>query len=468
MAERSEAVEEQAVRDGSAAYAIEPEIETAEGVPPGYKRTEVGVIPEDWECIEISRLLSDISMGPFGSDIKVSNFVKEGVPVLDGFNVRTERLLDDFSKFVTESKAKSLKKAVARRGDVVITHRGTIGQVSFIPYNSEFEKYVISQSQFRARFNSSVLPQWVTIFFLSESGSRRLLEGKGHTGVPALAQPTTTFRKLKLPVPSGEEQRAIATALSDADALIESLDRLVAKKRAIKQAATQQLLTGQTRLPGFTGEWKTKRLGDHVAFLKTGTNSRAELTSSGSVAYLHYGDIHVGASVMLNPNAVSVPHIAASKVCHVDKLAPGDLVFVDASEDLDGVGKSVEIIDVPKGGMVAGLHTIAARFDKDVLADGFKAYLQFCPRFIGILRRLAAGTKVLATNRQHIASVELRLPGTSEQNAIATVLSDMDTELEALERRRDKARQIKQGMMQQLLTGRVRLVVPQTTEPVAC
>ena len=171
---------------------------------------------------------------------------------------------------------------------------------------------------------------------------------------------------------------------------------------------------------------------------------------------------------MLNPNAVSVPHIAASKVCHVDKLAPGDLVFVDASEDLDGVGKSVEIIGVPKGGMVAGLHTIAARFDKDVLADGFKAYLQFCPRFIGILRRLAAGTKVLATNRQHIASVELRLPGTSEQNAIATVLSDMDTEIEALERRRDKARQIKQGMMHQLLTGRVRLVAPQTMGPAAC
>ena len=95
---------------------------------------------------------------------------------------------------------------------------------------------------------------------------------------------------------SEEEQRAIATALSDADALIESLDRLIAKKRAIKQAAMQQLLTGQTRLPGFTGEWETKRLGGYVCFLKTGTNSRAELTNKGSVAYLHYGDIHVGAA----------------------------------------------------------------------------------------------------------------------------------------------------------------------------
>ncbi|AKJ96443.1 hypothetical protein TVD_06065 [Thioalkalivibrio versutus] len=265
-------------------------------------------------------------------------------------------------------------------------------------------------------------------------------------------------RSIRLAIPGVEEQRAIATALSDADALIESLGRLIAKKRAIKQAAMQQLLTGQTRLPGFTGEWEMKRLGDHVSFLKTGTNSRAELASNGRVAYLHYGDIHVRASVTLNPNAVTMPHIASSKVRHLDKLAPGDLVFVDASEDLEGVGKSVEITDVPTEGMVAGLHSIAARFDKDVLADGFKAYLQFCPQFIGTLRRLAAGTKVLATNRQHVASVEMELPCVAEQQAIAAVLSGMGAEIETLERRRDKARQTKQGMMQQLLTGRTRLV----------
>jgi type I restriction enzyme S subunit len=106
---------------------------------------------------------------------------------------------------------------------------------------------------------------------------------------------------------------------------------------------------------------------------------------------------------------------------------------------------------------VAGLHTIAARFEKSVLADGFKAYLQFCPAFRDHLRRLAAGTKVYATNRTHITSVEIQLPRIDEQTAIATVLSDMDAEIAALERRRDKTRAIKQGMMQQLLTGQTRL-----------
>jgi type I restriction enzyme S subunit len=133
-------------------------------------------------------------------------------------------------------------------------------------------------------------------------------------------------------------------------------------------------------------------------------------------------------------------------------------VLVDASEDLDGVGKSVEITGVANAEVVSGLHTIAARFDKTVLADGFKAYLQFCPAFRAHLKRLAAGTKVYATNRAHLGSVELPLPTTDEQAVIATVLSDMDAEIAALERRRDKTRAIKQGMMQQLLTGRVRLV----------
>jgi type I restriction enzyme S subunit len=106
---------------------------------------------------------------------------------------------------------------------------------------------------------------------------------------------------------------------------------------------------------------------------------------------------------------------------------------------------------------VSGLHTIAARFDKHVLADGFKAYLQFIPQFSRHLKRLAAGTKVFATNRGHVSSAELNLPGLEEQTAIASVLSDMDTDIEALDARVAKTRAIKQGMMQELLTGRTRL-----------
>ncbi len=153
-----------------------------------------------------------------------------------------------------------------------------------------------------------------------------------------------------------------------------------------------------------------------------------------------------------------MPFLPANKAARLDPLTDGDLVFADASEDLNGVGKSVELSGVGGFRIVSGLHTIAARFDKQILADGFKAYLQFIPRFHQHLHRLAAGTKVLATNRAHIASAELALPGIDEQRAIAAVLSDMDTEIAALEARREKTRSLKQGLMQELLTGRTRLI----------
>lgn len=143
----------------------------------------------------------------------------------------------------------------------------------------------------------------------------------------------------------------------------------------------------------------------------------------------------------------------------MSRLETGDVVFVDASEDLSGVGKSLEIMGADDIEAVAGQHTIAARFDKAVLADGFKAYLQQIPAFTTHLRRLAAGTKVYATNRKHIASAEILLPEPDEQRAIVRVLSEMDGEITALEARLEKTRALKQGMMQALLTGRVRLPV---------
>ena len=240
------------------------------------------------------------------------------------------------------------------------------------------------------------------------------------------------------------------------DALLEELDRLIAKKRNIKQATMQQLLTGQTRLPGFEREWKTIRLGDHVTFLKNGVNSRAELLGDGSVRYLHYGDIHASGASALNPG--SLPFLPPTKAKTLSRLQNGDLIFADASEDIDGVGKSVELINIGCNEVVAGLHTIAARLDSKVLADGFKAYLQFFPRFIEPLRRLAAGTKVYATTRSHIAGIEMKLPDVDEQKAISTILQDMDDDIKALKQRRDKTDGIKQAMMQELLTGRTRLL----------
>ncbi len=204
-------------------------------------------------------------------------------------------------------------------------------------------------------------------------------------------------------------------------------------------------------------EWEVRRLGDHLRFLRHGTNSRSELTADGAVQYLHYGDIHTHASAYLDLDVSSMPCLPIERARSLDLLDDGDLVFVDASEDIEGVGKSVEIKGLRDRHVVSGLHTIAIRFNRSVLADDFKAYLQYCPEFLRHLRRLAAGTKVYATNRAHIASAELRLPPVPEQRAIAAVLADVDELIGSLEALIAKKRAIKQAAMQELLTGRTRL-----------
>lgn len=271
------------------------------------------------------------------------------------------------------------------------------------------------------------------------------------------------IRSLPIAIPPSDEQDAIAAALSDVDELCRALDALIAKKQAIKRAAIQQLLTGKTRLPGFTTEWTTRLLGDICTFLPTASNPRSDLDDSGDIEYIHYGDVHAHPQPVLNCANHSLPRIATYRVGNATPLRDGDLVMVDASEDLAGVGKSVEIQEIAAKVVVAGLHTILCRGDESTWATGFKAYLQFLPSFRSNLTRLAAGTSVYAVSARQLAGIEIRLPSRSEQAAIVSVLSDINAENRHLELRRDKVANVKRGMMQQLLTGRVRLVEPAAT-----
>ena len=422
-------------------------------VRPGYKQTEVGLIPEDWAVTPLSRV-ADIR-GGIAKNANTSISDPISVHYLRVANVQDGFLsLGDVSRI--ELSRGDLLRYKVLPGDVLMNEGGDLDKLGRgAIWRGEFDPCVHQNHVFVVRCKAELMPEYLNIW-TATSPVRRffLVAGKQTTNLASISK--SSLGELPVALPSLPEQHAIAAALSDVDALLAGLDRLIAKKRDLKQAAMQQLLTGQTRLPGFQGEWAVKRLEEHVSFLRNGVNSRAELTANGLIKYLHYGDIHASAKVTLDPSAM--PSLSQERAHTLDRLKDGDLVFVDASEDLDGVGKSVEVVGATGIQFVAGLHTIAARFDKTVLADGFKAYLQFCPPFRQHLKRLAAGTKVYATNRRHIASVEMRLPAAEEQTAIAAVLSDIDAELTALEVRRAKTRALKQAMMQELLTGKTRLV----------
>jgi type I restriction enzyme, S subunit len=183
---------------------------------------------------KIAPLIDEISMGPFGSDIKVENFISSGVPVLNGSNLSKNKLVEDNFKYVSEEKAKTYKKAIAIRGDIVVTHRGTLGQISYIPDNSKFEKYVISQSQFRVKLKKDLVdPSFFVYFFHTSEGQKRLLANKCHVGVPALAQATTNFKLIEIPLPKLEIQKYISAVLSSLDNKIELNNRINSEVEAI-------------------------------------------------------------------------------------------------------------------------------------------------------------------------------------------------------------------------------------------
>lgn len=168
----------------------------------------------DYKTYKIADLIDEIAMGPFGSNIKVECFVDKGIPVLNGSNLDGFALSEKEFRYVTEEKADSLKKANAFRGDVVITHRGTLGQIVYIPQDSKYERYVISQSQFRVRCNEKILPEYMVYYFHTNLGQHKLLSNASQVGVPALARPSSTFQQIEIEVPSIQVQQRVVSVLS--------------------------------------------------------------------------------------------------------------------------------------------------------------------------------------------------------------------------------------------------------------
>ena len=193
-----------------------------------------------YETYRVADLIDEIAMGPFGSNIKVSCFVDSGVPVLNGSNLEGFSLSEKAFRYVTEEKADSLNKANAHRGDIVITHRGTLGQIVFIPQDSRYDRYVISQSQFRVRCNDKVLPEYLVYYFHTPIGQYKLLSNASQVGVPALARPSSTFQQIEVTLPELSIQKRVVEIITTIQRKIENNqelnDNLFAQMQALYAA----------------------------------------------------------------------------------------------------------------------------------------------------------------------------------------------------------------------------------------
>jgi restriction endonuclease S subunit len=264
--------------------------------------------------------------------------------------------------------------------------------------------------------------------------------------------PMDGLRSVEIDLPLIPEQRAIAAALSDVDALLDGLERLIAKKRELKQAAMQQLLTGHTRLPGFHGEWEMKRLGE-VAEVRTGPFGSS----------LHERDyVQDGTPIITveHLGEFGVEHFNLPLVSDADRrrlqtysLAEGDIVF----SRVGSVDRNA-LIRLAEAGWLFSGRLLRVRPDRRKAYSPFLSFQFHGEPFKALVRNVAVGQTMASLNTQILAGVCVALPSLREQAAIAAVLSDIDAELSALETRRDKTRALKQGMMQELLTGRIRLV----------
>jgi type I restriction enzyme S subunit len=392
---------------------------------PGYKQAEVGVIPEDWDVVAIGSVASFKS----GDGISVAALREKScdnpIPVYGGNGI-----------------AGYTTNALVQEPVVVV---GRVGQKCGEVYLTVGPAWISDNALYPHHFHRRVDIR----YFAFALGAAGLNDVKNRNDLPLVTQ--AILHSANIPVPSRKaEQRAIADVLSDADALIESLVQLLAKKRQLKQGAMQELLTGRRRLPGFHGTWEETRLSEVGTFLKGSGVSRGE-SLSGDFPCARYGEIYTRHNEYIKTFYSWVSRSVAKKAT---RLKHADILFAGSGETKEEIGKCVAFVgrfEAYAGGDIVILRTENA----DPVFLGF--YLNTAP----INRQKASrgqGDAVVHIGANALGDIKCKLPARAEQTAIAAVLSDMDAGIAALETKLAKARAIKQGMMQELLTGRIRLV----------
>jgi type I restriction enzyme S subunit len=404
------------VREPNARYLVEP----------AFKQTEVGVIPEDWEV----KPLGKVTTLQRGFDLPHRLRKQGSIPIVTSSGIEA-----------THSEAKVIAPGV------VTGRYGTIGQVFFVtsdfwPLNTTL--YVRDFHGNDPLFISYLLR---TIDFHSHSGK---------SGVPGVNR--NDLHEISVGIPRTElEQQAIAEALSDADALIESLEQLLAKKRQIKQGAMQELLTGQNRLPGFAGEWEEKELielaGGRKELFDDGDWIESEHITTDGIRLIQTGNIGVGCFLEKQDRKYIFESSFVSLRCK--ELRIGDLLICRLA---DPAGRACVLPDIGEARMVTSVDVTIFRPPETIADRVFLGNAFSTPFWFQAVSDRSGGTTHKRIARGALGRIKIKLPRIEEQTAIATVLSDLDAELAALETKLAKARQLKQGMMQELLTGRIRLV----------
>ena len=404
---------------------------------PGYKQTEVGVIPEDWE-VATAEMICELIVDCKNRTPSVIN--DDEFAVVRTPNVRNGKFIREDLRFTDEHCFMEwTARAVPKDGDILITREAPLGEVCLVPTDV---KVCLGQRMMLYRPDPIKVVSGFFLYCLMSSGVRSTLLKKiggstvGHAKVDDI-------RNLQVPLPTKAEQEAIAEVLNDADALIESLEQLITKKRQIKQGAMQELLTGKKRLPGFSGEWEVKRVAEFGEIITGGTpNTQVNVFWGEGYPWITPTDISRYCDMYTSERTITQKGLNAIRVL------PSNTVLVTC---IASIGKNAILKVV--GGCNQQINAIVPNtsFSADFLYYLFEVNKQY----------LIANSGTTATSiisKKTFEELIFKVPFIYEQNDIALFLSDMDNEITVLEEKLEKAHHLKQGMMQNLLSGKIRLV----------
>lgn len=402
----------------------------------GYKQTEVGMIPEDWE---VASLINRCEYADYRG--RTPRKTQRGIFLITARNVRKGFIDYDESKeyIASDEYEIIMRRGKPRVGDVLITTEAPLGNVAQV----DREDVALAQRIIKYRPKGLDLSSNYLKHYLLSDRFQRSLDANA-SGSTAKGIKGSILHHLLIAIPpTFAEQEAIAEALGDADALIESLEQLIAKKRQIKQGAVQELLRPKD-------EWIKTKLGSLGAFSK-GSGIKKDESLSGDLPCVRYGEIYTRHNDCIRAFYSWIsPAVAAT----ARRLKTGDVLFAGSGETKEEIGKCVAFVDDVEA--YAGGDVVILRPEQaNSLFLGY--YLNTPP----IKRQKASkgqGDAVVHISSAALADIDLTLPPIEEQTVIAAILSDMDAEITALEAKLEKTRQLKQGMMQELLTGRIRLI----------
>ena len=409
-------------------------------VPEGYKKTEIGVIPEDWEVKQIHQII----------EVDPENLTSKTDPDYEFKYISLEDVdngcLCNYSNQIF-SQAPSRARRILRYQDILFaTVRPNLKSHLFFDKNESDWICSTGFAVLRCKENQSA-SGFIFAYLFSRAITAQIEALISGSNYPAIN--SNDVKNLEILLPPLPEQKAIAQTLSDVDALIAALDKLIAKKRNIKTATMQQLLTGKTRLLGFDGEWETKMLGELGIFSKGAGIKKDDVLDYG-LPCIRYGEIYTRHHDLIK---IFYSFISQNVASNSHLIKSGDLLFTGSGETSEEIGKCVAFIG-DESAYAGGDIVIFSPKEQDSM---FLGYLMNHESIIRQKSRMGQGDAVVHIQAKNLAQLQLYLPPVEEQKAIAQVLSDIDTEITALEKRRAKTQAIKQGMMQELLTGRTRL-----------